>query len=288
MLDLEAKKQEILDKWSHATITDDFMFNVVMRDAAICKRFLEIVLGIEIDHIEYPQTQKVIDLRIDAKSIRLDVYVMDDEHTVYNIEMQTANKGSLPKRTRYYHGLTDMDLVIKGQSYSDLNKSFVIFVCTFDPFGKNLKKYTFKSQCQEDSSLLLDDGQTTVFLNSTGVVGEVSDDLNDLLKFVDHEEISENTFVMELDKAVTKARSNDEWRGGYMTLHMRDMENYNSGRTDGLAEGRTEGRAEGILLSLCGLIKKGVITVDDGAAEANMTVDEFLSKMEELGFSLNP
>ena len=26
----------------------------------------------------------------DAKSVRLDVYVEDDEHTVYNIEMQTT------------------------------------------------------------------------------------------------------------------------------------------------------------------------------------------------------
>ena len=61
----------------------------------------------EIDHIEYPELQKSIDLDYDAKGVRLDVYVKDGNNTVYNIEMQAIDTKELPKRSRYYQSMTD-------------------------------------------------------------------------------------------------------------------------------------------------------------------------------------
>ena len=57
----------------------------------------------------------------------MDVYVKGEDQTVYNVEMQTTNTGELPRRSRYYQGLIDMDLIEKGEPYSKLNKSYVIF-----------------------------------------------------------------------------------------------------------------------------------------------------------------
>ena len=54
---------------------DDFMFGIIMRNPKYCKPFLETILGIKISHIEYPESQEVIDLSSDAKSVRLDIYV---------------------------------------------------------------------------------------------------------------------------------------------------------------------------------------------------------------------
>ena len=85
-------------------IKDDFMFSVIMRNPKFCKPFLERVLGIEINHIEYPKSQETIDLSADAKSVRLDIYVEDEKNTVYNIEMQTVENRNIPRRTRYYQG----------------------------------------------------------------------------------------------------------------------------------------------------------------------------------------
>lgn len=75
-----SKKFEVL------TISDDFMFGIIMRNPKYCKPFWETILNIKISRIEYPQDQKTINLSLDAKSIRLDVYVEDDSNTVYNIE----------------------------------------------------------------------------------------------------------------------------------------------------------------------------------------------------------
>ena len=80
------------------------MFSVIMRDPKYVKLFLETILRIKIAKIEYPEVQKNIDIAAGAKGIRLDVYVEDEKHTVFNLEMQTTTARNLPKRMRYYQG----------------------------------------------------------------------------------------------------------------------------------------------------------------------------------------
>ena len=67
-----------------------------------------------------------------SKGIRLDIYVEDDDNTVFNLEMQTTTYKELPKRSRYYQGIIDLNMIEKGESYDILKESYVIFICTFD------------------------------------------------------------------------------------------------------------------------------------------------------------
>ena len=64
-------------------LEDDFLFAKVMSDKKICKEFLEKLLEIEIEKIEMPENQKTIDLLLESKGIRLDIYVKDENNTVY-------------------------------------------------------------------------------------------------------------------------------------------------------------------------------------------------------------
>ena len=50
------------EKWSELRISNDFLFGKVMRNQTVCKKLIELILDIQIDHIEYPENQKVIDL----------------------------------------------------------------------------------------------------------------------------------------------------------------------------------------------------------------------------------
>ena len=54
-------------------------------------------------------------------------------------------------------------------------------------------------------------------------------------------------------------------------------------KEEGRAEGRAEVIAEGILKTLAGLIRKGLLSLKDAALEANMTETEFASRMAALG-----
>ena len=50
--------------------------------------------------------------------------------------MQTVENRNIHKRTRYYQGMIDLNILEKGENYKSLKKSFVIFICTFDLFGR--------------------------------------------------------------------------------------------------------------------------------------------------------
>ena len=84
------------------------MFGMVMHNPKYVKPFLEAILKIKIRKVVYPESQKTIDLSANAKGVRLDVYVEDDQNTVFNLEMQTTHKKDLPKRMRYYQGMIDL------------------------------------------------------------------------------------------------------------------------------------------------------------------------------------
>ena len=46
-----------------------------------------ILPDLKIARIEYPELQKSIRMDMDARSVRLDVYVKDEKETVYDIEI---------------------------------------------------------------------------------------------------------------------------------------------------------------------------------------------------------
>ena len=90
-------------KWEGLGISNDFLFVKVMRYPERCKELLRRIFpDMKIDRVEFPTVQKAISVDMDAKSIRLDLYVVDDVGVVYDIEMQAADTKELPKRTRYY------------------------------------------------------------------------------------------------------------------------------------------------------------------------------------------
>ena len=226
--------------WENLKISNDFIFAKVMRNPELCKGLLERLLDISIDHIEYPEEQKTIDIAKDSKSIRLDVYLKDGKGTVYNVEIQTTSNKNLPRRTRYYAGMIDLNAIEKGADYSGLPKSFVIFICTFDMFGKGRWKYTFQNVCMEDKKLLLNDGTIKVFFNTTGTRDRINKDAKNILKFIESN-TAEDCFTEKLAQEVAKIKENKEWQVEYMTLMMREREKYNEGIQKGIQKGRIEG-----------------------------------------------
>ena len=262
------------------TINDDFMFGIVMREPKYCKPFLETILNIKIAHIEYPEDQKTINLSLDGKGVRLDVYVEDAEQTVYNIEMQNTSPDSISKRTRYYQGMIDLNLLRKGAKYSELKKSLVIFVCTFDPFAIGRHIYTFENRCVEDLELALGDETQKIFLNTKGIFDDARPELKRLLNFIDGRQ-AEDDFTQELAEAVESVKANEKWRIAYMTLLEHYDEKYNEGHAEGLKQGLEQGLARGRLQEIMRFVKDGDITIERGAQKAGMTLEQFQTAMAE-------
>ncbi len=237
-----------IKSWEELGISNDFLFGKVMQNPELCMELLQRILpDLEIDHIEYPQLQKSIKPDMDARSVRLDVYIKDDKEIVYDIEMQVSDTKELPKRSRYYQSMIDLQMIDKGQYYNELNKIYVIFICSFDVFGKGRHIYTFENICKEDSSVSMGDETVKIFLNAKGTMDDVNMELKAFLDFVAGKK-TEDAYVEKLEEAVRKAKRNREWRHEYMTLLMRDQENQRIGKKIG---------EESMLLLVENLIKDG-------------------------------
>ena len=229
-----------MKKYEELELRDDFMFSRIMSNPKFVKPLLETILGVKIRKIVYPQTQKTIDLSLQAKGIRLDVYVEDDQNTVFNLEMQTSDGANLPKRMRYYQGMIDLNILDKGQDYTTLKKSYVIFICTFDPFGEGRHIYTFCNTCQENTALTLDDDAVKIILSTKGTMDDVSPEMKRILDYIDGKGASDK-FTEELEEAVCSARQNERWRLDYMTLEYEYRQRYLEGKEEGLRKGEETG-----------------------------------------------
>ena len=214
-------------------LKDDFMFSVVMRNPKLCKPFLERVLGIKISRLEYPKPQNTLDLSAGAKSVRLDIYVEDDGSAVYDIEMQTARKGHLPKRTRYYQGMIDLGILEKGQTYKNLKRSYIIFICTFDLFGEDRHIYTFENRCIQNPKLRLGDDAIKMILNTKGTMDDITPETKRVLDFIDGRDASDE-YTRALEREIESVRKNEKWRLDYMTLQMKYEEKYEEGMEMGI------------------------------------------------------
>ncbi len=112
-------------------------------------------------------------------------------------------------------------------------------------FHKGRHRYTFENRCREDKELALGDDSLKIFLNTEGVLDDVSGKLKAFLDYVGGRK-SDNQFVKKLEKEVTYARKNQEWRREYMTLLMRDQENVRIGLEKGRKLGLEEGEKIGL------------------------------------------
>ena len=119
---------------SELPLHNDFMFGQVMRSEGICKLFLEALLDVSIQRIEYLDMQKDFTDSYEYHSIRLDVYLKDDKGTVFNVEIQAERRDELPKRVRFYQSGIDRGELPKGADYANLSESYIVFVCNFDYF----------------------------------------------------------------------------------------------------------------------------------------------------------
>ena len=233
--------KQIAKKWHDATIQNNFVFSKTMElYPDLCRRLLELILNTTIKEITYPEREKTIEARTDSKGIRLDVYVEEKgSNRSFDVEMQIANSDNIDKRMRYYQGLIDMDKLKRGQHYSKLGKSVIIFICPFDRFEYGLHFYSFSERCDQNPNIKLNHGATKIFLSTKGTVDDVSYDILAFLNYVDSGIVS-GKFVEELDVAVNSVKSNEKARHDFMTLQMALLEE----RMEGELQGEQRGRAK--------------------------------------------
>lgn len=229
---------EFYQEYSTLQFTNDFVFcHVLIDNPELTKEITELATGRKIKEIVRIEKQKSIKESIDGKGVRFDVVFEDDENTIYDIEMQQSNELNLPKRTRYYQSLVDLETLRSGAKYNEIKSGYIIFICTFDPFEYGEYKYIARTQVKNHPEIDFDDGFVKIFMNAA--YKRNNDDIPVEVKhFLDY--VSTGIISSPLTEAIDKARqrilNDDERRMEYMTL----LEQYESYEKKGHIAGANE------------------------------------------------
>lgn len=216
------KKQNLISL-QELNLTSRFLFDEVLEDPQIHQDVLGIIFQRDIPLLEKNETEKELRVSPLLRSIRMDVFSMDEEKAVYNTEMQQKRRADLAKRSRYYRSLVDAGLLEPGvPDYNRLNTSYIIMIMPFDLFGYKKYVYTFRARCEEEPECLLEDGATRIFLNTRGendeeVPRELAEFLHYLEETTDERAAStDSQRIKRIHRRVRKVRLSEEVGVKYM------------------------------------------------------------------------
>ncbi|MBQ8813579.1 MAG: hypothetical protein IJZ85_03650 [Lachnospiraceae bacterium] len=199
------------------TLLDRFLFDETMDRPEAHAAALQIILGDEQIQLLTPaQTEKELRTAPWLRAIRLDVYALDQEGTVYNTEMQAEHR------------------------------------TPFDLFGKQKYQYTFIPCCKENKDIELSDGAMRIFLNTKGTNDhEVSRELRDFLHYMEctdenlvHSSDSER--LKKIHACVSQIKASEEMGVKYMQKLEEKIRMQQQAQATGLAQGMAQGMAQGL------------------------------------------
>lgn len=228
-------------------LSNAFLFAAALEDEQTCRLVLEIILGKKIPKVKVHSEHTIL-YSSDFRSVRLDVYAEDEMQVFYDLEMQNKDEKNLAKRSRYYQAEMDVSSLKPGEDFNQLRPSCIIYICTFDPFGKGAYRYVFREYCKEEDIPLGDETQK-IFLNTKGIRQEnVPQELIHFLRYVEEsteavvKEVHEES-VRLLHQKVEDLKQRRELEVSYMRFE----ELLQDSKAEGRAEGKAEGKAEDIL-----------------------------------------
>ena len=270
-------------KFENLQISNDYMFKEVMKsNKGLCKILVGSIMQQEIEDIFYIETEKTLQPYYDSRGIRLDVILADENHTRYNLEMQARNVISkagvalLPKRTRYYQSVIDMDMLKKGQDFDQLNPLVLIFICTFDFYNEGRYIYTFKSRCLENLELELANDVTVKLVNAKGKHGKVNTLLKNFLQYVMTNKPVDD-FTKDVERQVWAVKNDKKAREEYMVLQAKIREHeivaFEAGEAKGRAEGLAAGEAQGEANQIIAMVERKM-------KAKNMTCEEAMDDLD--------
>ena len=186
--------------------------------------------------------------------------------------------------------VADVSTTPTGATYRNLPDNILIFICTFDPFDRDLPRYTFQYTCDEDPELKLKDGSLRIFLNATAT--ELSDLDQKLQAFYHYLQkgVVESELARTISESITTLKNNSLERRHYMTwaVKMADArydgydEGYEKGISVGLEQGLERGLERGAYQNKLETARRLVIRGFSAEDIADLTGLDLL-QIEELG-----
>ena len=255
-------------KLEELNVIDNFLFQEMVnrgeKGEKFCRILLETILQVKIRRLKVTPQKSLQGMDTDKHGIIFDAYIeavqeeeisededgeMDAE--LFDIEPNKYQKGSDPKRSRYYHALIDAKILRSGREYSELKDVTVIMILPYDPFGKGRMRYTVEPSCVEDDTVECKDGSRTIYLYTKGKADETCAELCDMLNFIENSTIDNavNEDLRYIYGLMDEIKHDGKVGAWYMKWEEIKLYERN--------EGREEGQASMLISTVCKKIRKG-------------------------------
>ena len=236
--DIPAEYDVLIQKFR---LIDDTFFNVCFDNYVEgMQLLLRIFFGRDDLVVKHVITQQSAD-NLYGRGVRFDVLAEDSEGKLYDCEVQRANEGAIPRRARYNSSMMDSRALAKGEDFSKLPETWVIFITENDIYGEGFPLYHVE-RIIEELQRPFDDGAHILYVNGANrddtPLGRLMQDF-----------FCENPNKMNYKELAKRADYFKAEAEGVHTM-CELMEKFGEkkleeGRAEGRLEGREEGRMEG-------------------------------------------
>lgn len=276
-------------------LTNDYMFKAFLqRNEKALRGLLCALLRMKSEDIKSIRITNPINLgdTITDKTIIMDIRLKMNNDHIINIEMQVENLGDWPDRSLYY-ACRNFGRLKCGEKYTDTLKVVHIGILDFTPAGFPKELYLDYHLANRKNNHICSDKLSIIMLQ-LNQLGNADDEANmpdlyhwaQLFRATTWEEI---TMLAEKNESIKESivtlqeLTEDE----KIQLECEARERYRmdisaatrKGYVDGISEGIELGRSEGSESTIINLISKGILSLEDGATELGITVDDLKSKL---------
>ena len=255
-------------------LISDIKFNALAKFNGAMEEIVETCLGYKIKIVK-ALPQKSINWLM-QKGSRIDYLGKTADGKKVHIEMQKGKQKDVVLRNRVYQSAITIDSTKKGKkwNYKEVVPLISITICDFNPFENlclDLPIYKV-DRVIHGTDVIADNKVTEIYINLRAKSKDKK--FNELVKILKDNKYKND----ELFPAITNAKEiiiEGKVGGNKMEYTGVAKDIFKDGRNLGLEEGREKGREEGMkkgmINSIVNLVKKGALSIADGAEELKIS-----------------
>lgn len=164
----DSKRKETLKAIETLSLLDDNLMTLVFdRNIEATELLLNVILQRDdLKVLEVVAQREYKNLLPDGRSLTIDIYAVDKEEKVYDIEVQRASAGADVHRARFHSSMIDTKMLKARQEFKEIHDSYVIFITASDVIGAGCSLYHVKRMIEETGTYF-GDGSHIIYVNGS-------------------------------------------------------------------------------------------------------------------------
>ena len=162
------KRKGILKAIAELSLLDDNLMTLVFdRNIEATELLLKVILQRnDLKVLEVVGQREYKNPMSGGRSITIDIYAVDGNGKVYDVEVQHAPEGADSHRARFHSSMVDTKMLKAGQKFKEIHDSYVIFITASDVMGAGRALYHV-NRVIEETGTYFGDGSHIIYVNGS-------------------------------------------------------------------------------------------------------------------------